>query len=212
MINKYERENKKMKKKRTLIGFEYSQEVKDTMKSFYNSLSEKDGRRYAAVEAIKFGYGGKKHICKILECDPSTLNKGIDELLLDSTLSNERERMSGGGKKKIIDSIENIDEIFFEIIKDHIAGDPMNESIRWTNLNMKEISEAFIERGYYVYEHTVKQLLIKHKFVKRKMQKTKTMKETNNRNEQFEKINDLREEYEKSGNPIISIDVKKKNK
>lgn len=61
-----------------------------------------------------------------------------------------------------------------------------------------------------ISEHVVKQLLEKHGFVKRKMQIAITMKETKNRNEQFEKISELRGEYSKSENPIISIDVKKK--
>ena len=86
----------------------------------------------------------------------------------------------------------------------------MDESIKWTNLTQRDISEAFAERGLEISEHVVKQLLDKHEYVKRKMQKTVTMKETKNRNEQFEKIHELREEYEKSENPIISIDVKKK--
>jgi len=59
--------------------------------------------------------------------------------------------------------------------------------------------------------HVVKQLLKKHGFVKRKMQKSVAMKDSKDRNEQFEKIKKLREEYSKSENPIISIDVKKRS-
>lgn len=59
-------------------------------------------------------------------------------------------------------------------------------------------------------EHVVNQLLQKHKYKKRKMQKTKTVKEAAQRNEQFENIKELREEYTKEQNPIISLDVKKR--
>jgi len=86
----------------------------------------------------------------------------------------------------------------------------MDEAVKWTNLNQREISEAFTQRSMSISEHVVKQLTKKHGYVKRKMQKTVTMKGAKDRNEQFEKIQQLREEYEKSGNPIISIDVKKK--
>ena len=86
----------------------------------------------------------------------------------------------------------------------------MDATIKWTNLKRRQISEMFAERGMDVSMHVVKQLLDKHGFVKRKMQKTKTMKETENRNEQFERIYELRAEYENTVNPIISIDVKKK--
>ena len=50
----------------------------------------------------------------------------------------------------------------------------------------------------------------KHGFVERKMQKAVTMKDCKDRNEQFEKIHELKEEYSKSENPIISMDVKKR--
>jgi hypothetical protein len=106
--------------------------------------------------------------------------------------------------------MENIDTVFFDILKDHTAGDPMNPEIKWTNLKRHEISKAFTERGMKVSVHVVKQLLTKHGYRKRKMQKKTTMKEAKNRNEQFEKIQRLRTEYETNGNPVISIDVKKK--
>lgn len=198
------------RKPRKLIKNEYTEKVKESMKTFYDSLSEKDRRRYAAIEVLKFGYGGKKYICKILGCDIETINRGLEELLNGFSTPEDRERLLGGGRKRIMDTIENIDEIFFEIIKDNTAGNPMDAELQWTNLTIKEISEAFIEKGYSVQEHTVKQLLEKHNFVKRKMQKTKTIKDTQDRNEQFEKINELKQEYENAGNPIISIDVKKK--
>ena len=106
--------------------------------------------------------------------------------------------------------MENIDEVFFEILKDHTAGSPMDKEIKWTNLSRKEISNAFKSRGMNITPHVVKQLLKKHGFVERKMQKAVTMKDCKDRNEQFERINELKEEYSESENPIISIDVKKR--
>jgi hypothetical protein len=107
--------------------------------------------------------------------------------------------------------VENIDEVFFEILKDHTAGSPMDKEIKWTNLSLKEISKAFESKSMNITPYVVKQLLKKHGFVERKMQKAVTMKDCKDRNEQFEKIHELKEEYLKSKNPIISIDVKKKN-
>lgn len=69
------------RKPRKLIKNEYTEKVKESMKTFYDSLSEKDRRRYAAIEVLKFGYGGKKYICKILGCDIETINRGLEELL-----------------------------------------------------------------------------------------------------------------------------------
>jgi len=188
----------------------YSQEIEATMKKFYGTLSEKDRRRYAAIEALKLGHGGQKYICEVLGCDAGTVKRGNEELQNGSETPKDRIRKSGGGGKKIRDKMENIDEVFVEILKEETAGSPMDEAIKWTNLGQRAISKAFEERGYKISEHVVKQLLKKHKYVKRKMQKTKTVKEAKQRNEQFENIKELREEYTKKDNPIISIDVKKK--
>ena len=86
----------------------------------------------------------------------------------------------------------------------------MDPTQKWTNLKNREISAFFAERSMKISYHVVKQLLKKHGYVKRKMQKTRTMKETKNRNEQFIKIQGLRESYKNSCNPMISMDVKKK--
>lgn len=58
----------------------YSVEVIDQMRRFFDSLSEKDRRRYAAVEAAKLGYGGVEYICAILRCDPNTLRQGREDI------------------------------------------------------------------------------------------------------------------------------------
>jgi hypothetical protein len=88
----------------------------------------------------------------------------------------------------------------------------MDEKVKYTDLNRVEISKRFKEKGIEISEHIVKQLLDKHGYGERKLSKTATMKEVENRNEQFENIAKIRDEYEQSENPIISIDVKKKSK
>jgi hypothetical protein len=58
----------------------YVESVEDGMINFYNSLSEKDRRRYAAIEAFKLSHGGKQYICDLLGCDFKTLQQGISDL------------------------------------------------------------------------------------------------------------------------------------
>jgi hypothetical protein len=100
----------------------YSHEIEETMKIFYETLSEKDKRRYAAVEALKLGHGGQKYICEVLGCDAGTVKRGSEELQNGEINLKDRIRKTGGGGKKIIDKIENIDEVFVEILKDDTAG------------------------------------------------------------------------------------------
>ena len=126
-----------------MLHIKYSDDLKRTMKAFYETLSEKDRRRYAAIEAMKLGYGGQKYICEILGCNPDTVKTGVEELTSGISTDDDRIRKPGGGKKRIINTVENIDKVFWEILKDNTAGSPMNEEIKWTNLTLVDISKAF---------------------------------------------------------------------
>ena len=58
----------------------YPSAVEGHMKLFYESLSEKDRRRYAAVEAEKLGHGGVEYIAQLFGCDPKTVGHGREEV------------------------------------------------------------------------------------------------------------------------------------
>ena len=58
----------------------YAEGVERKMKRFFDWLSEKDRRRYAAVEAAKLGHGGVEYIAGVLQCDPKTIRQGLKEL------------------------------------------------------------------------------------------------------------------------------------
>jgi len=58
----------------------YDVVIERTMKRFFDSLSEKDRRRYAAVEAAKLGHGGVEYVAQVLGCDPKTIQRGREEL------------------------------------------------------------------------------------------------------------------------------------
>ncbi len=59
---------------------EYPQEIERDMKTFYVSLSEKDRRRYAAIEAAKLGHGGIEYVAGLLGCDVKTVRQGQRDL------------------------------------------------------------------------------------------------------------------------------------
>jgi predicted GNAT family acetyltransferase len=123
----------------------------------------------------------------------------------------DRIRGKGAGRRSAIETIENIDEVFLKVIDDYIAGDPMNGKIRWTNLSHKKIAERMKTAGINISVTVVKKLLKKHGFKKRKAFKNKAIGSSKNRNEQFEKIAQLKDQYLTDGNPVISMDSKKKN-
>jgi len=86
----------------------------------------------------------------------------------------------------------------------------MDESRKWTNLTLAEISILLTQKGFKVSRNIVKKLLKKNGYVKRKPLKNKAGGGHVNRNAQFERIAELRALYEATGNPVVSVDTKKK--
>ena len=118
------------------------------MISFYKSLSEKDKRRYAAVEANKIGHGGIDYICCLFGCDYKTVKKGTFDLKNEESLNQSRIRAAGSGRAKLIDTIDGINEAFLDVLKDSTAGDPMNDKVKWTSLDKTEIAKALKKKAF----------------------------------------------------------------
>jgi hypothetical protein len=78
----------------------YPPEVCQHMKVFYDSLSEKDRRRYAAVEAEKLGHGGLEYIASVLGCSERTIRQGRSDVgKLPGDVAEGRIRKKGGAQE-----------------------------------------------------------------------------------------------------------------
>ena len=115
-----------------------------------------------------------------------------------------------GGRKCYLDSIPELRGNFQEVLRRYTAGDPMRPEVQWTNLSKTEIAERLAKTTTPVSVNIVTQLLADADFRRRKLRKTLAMGSTPRRNDQFERIADLLDEYEASTNPILSMDTKKK--
>jgi hypothetical protein len=81
----------------------YNQEIEVKMLLHYSQLGEKDKRHYAAIEAIKLGYGGQKYIRDLFKLSPYRIRTGIQELhnpTLLADIAEGKQRREGGGRKK----------------------------------------------------------------------------------------------------------------
>ena len=190
----------------------YDRETEEIMRCFHNSLNEKERRRYVGVEALKMEQGGRSYITEVLGCSRHTVSKGACEVSsLPKKAVDQRIRKKGGGHKSYQEKCAEIDEKFMRVLHHHAAGDPMDEKVRWTDLTLGEIVTALREdHGIRVSKWVVRRLLKKHNYRRRKAQKKRTMKQVPNRNAQFENIARLIAEYQAVGNPVVSMDTKKK--
>ena len=79
----------------------YQPHVEERMRAFERTLSEKDQRRFAALEASRLGHGGKEYIAEVLGCSTRTIERGAHELVkLPDDPAAGRVRCPGGGRKK----------------------------------------------------------------------------------------------------------------
>jgi len=191
----------------------YAPEIEAAMQHFYRSLDEKDRRRYAGIEALKLGLGGRHYIAHVLGCSRRTVTKGAKEVSgLSGKETDARIRAAGGGRKPYAQHWAEIDAKFLAVLHDHTAGDPMDATVRWTDLTPGEIVAALrVDHGIRVSQWVVRQLLKKHDYRRRQAQKKRTMKQAiPHRNAQFENIARLTAAYKAAGNPVLSMDTKKK--
>jgi hypothetical protein len=96
------------------------------------------------------------------------------------------------------------------LLQEFTAGDPMREGVLWTNLSLRELSRRLIGMGTPASRRTIRRLLRELKIGRRTARKKKTMGHHPDRNAQFENIAKLRAEYQDAGDPVISVDTKKK--
>jgi hypothetical protein len=79
----------------------YEPQVEERMRAFGQTLSEKDRRRFAALEAARLGHGGIEYVAEVLGCSTRTIERGADELdQLPNDPAAGRVRRPGGGRKK----------------------------------------------------------------------------------------------------------------
>jgi len=185
--------------------------MNETSRQFFHSISEKDLRRFAAVEAERTGRHGVKEVSEFYGIHPNTIRRGKQELA--AGLQDEpagRIRKPGVGRKPAECQYPDIDEVFLDVLAKHTAGNPMNGEIRWTQLGDEEIGAHLHARGYQVGLPAVKRLLWKHHDHRRQAAKKKTFKNDPDRNGQFEEIQAVDEAEADGVNPILSIDTKKR--
>jgi hypothetical protein len=189
----------------------YSPDIEQLLRQYYQSLSEKDRRRFAALEALKLGHGGIRSIAQVLACDPHTVKDGMRELkqLPDDPVGS-RVRKPGGGRKKTEVKHTDLIQQVQDTIKDRIAGDPMRQDVVWTDLTPQEISTSLRERAVCAGPRIVRRMLDGLGVARRQMLKVLPGGDSPHRDAQFRHLAHLIQEFLEVGNPVLSIDTKKK--
>lgn len=190
----------------------YQAEVERKMRNVYGSLSEKDRRRHAAAEAVKLGYGGVAYVARLFGCSRDSIEHGLRELeqLPDDPVGN-RIRRPGAGRPRTEEQQPEVVQQVQNVIRNRTAGDPMRENVTWTDLTPRQIA-AHLDDEFdtTIGTRIVRRILGTRDFGLRKIAKVVPGKESPDRDQQFLRIAELKDTFLAAGNPVISMDTKKK--
>lgn len=172
-------------------------------------LSERSRRLVVAADAKSRGLGGRLFVHKASGVSLPTIRRGIRELNVGVKLPENRDRQSGGGRKKITENDATLEKDLLGLVEDSAQGNP--ESIlKWTNKSLRTLAKE-MQTKYHTVSHTKAGDILKNNDYR--LQANKKSKEGTDhpdRDAQFQHINQTAKDFIDNRNPVISVDTKKK--
>jgi Rhodopirellula transposase DDE domain len=172
-------------------------------------LNERSRRRWAAAEARSHGRRGVAAVARATGLSESTVRRGLLELDAGEELAPERVRRAGAGRPGISEREPGLSEALDGLIDPVTRGDP-ESPLRWTSKSGAKLAKALCEMGYEVVDRTVLRLLKVKGYSLQANKKTREGAQHPDRDAQFQHINETVSEAIKAGEPVISVDAKKR--
>src|SRR6266705_5210046 len=177
-----------------------------------SELNERGRRRWAASEALELGHGGIKAVAQATGLGERTIRRGCQELRHDHALAspaNRRIRRVGGGRKPLQVQDPALVSALEALVDPTTRGDPMSP-LRWTCKSTRTLAQALTGQGHQVSHTTVAQLLADLDYSLQGTRKTLEGAAHPDRDAQFRYINRCVKVFQRSGQPVSSVDAKKK--
>ncbi len=176
-----------------------------------NYLNERTKRLWCATEAKILERGGIAKVSKATNVSRNTIVKGIKELEnIDSPATGEGKiRKAGGGRKKIVDKYASVEKELLDLLEPSVRGEPQSPLL-WTTKSLRNLSDELKKKNISISHGTVGEILKANNFSLQANRKTDEGSTHIDRDAQFNHIHDKVKKFQNSGNPVISIDAKKK--
>jgi hypothetical protein len=189
-------------------------DIQRRFRSLSPFLDDRMRRLIAAAESEAIGYGGVSAVARATGVSRRAITEGIKELSRRKharTLPQapSRIRRKGAGRKRTADKDPSLLEDLDRLVDPATRGDP-ESPLRWTCKSVRRLAEELQRQGHAVSYQTVAELLHAMDYSLQANQKTLEGSEHADRDEQFEHINRKAQRYLKQGEPVISVDTKKK--
>jgi len=181
-------------------------------------LDERRRRLWAAAEAIVLGHGGSTAVATATGLRRNTIRAGIRELQTSRSRSaagsaatgeERRIRAPGGGRKPLTSHDPALLRDLEALVEPVARGDPMSP-LRWTCKSTRQLAAELVRQGHQVSHQTVAELLHALDYSLQATRKTREGADHPDRDAQFAYINEQTHAYQQRGQPVISVDAKKK--
>ena len=171
-------------------------------------LGERQRRVVAGALAEALGHGGQRFVVDASLMSTSTMSRAVREVRAGIEPS-DRQRVTGGGDRPAIEKQPGLLEALDELVHPDTRGNPMSP-LRWTLKSTYELARALTGKGFEASAELVRRLLHQSGYSLQAPAKQNEGTQHPDRNAQFEYLNRLVTEYLAAGDPVISVDTKKK--
>lgn len=173
------------------------------------ALDERGKRFFAAAEARAYGYGGVSVVSRITGIARSTILRGVQEIKARVRVEPGRIRQAGGGRKAKCLEDKTLLPDLERLVEPETRGDPVR-LLRWTSKSLRRLAQALKARGHTVCPHVIADCLRELGYSLQANSKTREGSRHMDRDAQFHYINDQALDFLAAGDPVISVDTKKK--
>ena len=173
-------------------------------------LNERDRRLALASEARSWGYGGVAAVHRASGVSKTTIHRGLKELQASPEDGvPDRVRAVGGGRKKAEESNPELLDALDALIEPETRGDP-ESALRWTTKSTRNLADTLTEMGHEISHSVVAKILRGNGYSLQGTRKTLEGAQHPDRDAQFRYINGLAMDFLATGDPVLSVDTKKK--
>jgi hypothetical protein len=186
-------------------------DIEQLLRQYYQRLSAKDRRRWAAVAALTLGHGGTTSLAHTLGCDPPTMQEGLRERKqLPDDPAGKRVRKAGGGRKKPAAKPPAWLQHVQHTLPERSAGAPRRADVLWTDLTPQEIADSRHAHGVGAGPRLVRRLLETLGWARRQSAQVLPGGAAPHRAAQFRHLGPLLQEWLAAGHAVWRIDTKQK--
>jgi transposase len=185
------------------------EEIKRRYERIAGELNERTRRLFAANEAIAIGWGGISAVSRATGLSRQVISDGIKELQEGERAGDGRIRRKGGGRKSTVSKDPRLCEDLERLVEPVTRGDP-ESPLRWTSKSVRKLAKELQHLGHQVSHELVSELLHGLDYSLQATRKTREGGTHPDRDAQFEHLNTQAEAFLSAGDPVVSVDAKKK--